>query len=54
MEIVAEKPTIKIGINDFQASGLTCLNMALMLPEMMVSGEELREEENENELLEEV
>lgn len=54
MEIVADKSNIRIGICNFQASGLTCLNMALMLLGMMVSSEELREEENKNELLEEV
>lgn len=52
MEIVANKPTIRIGIFDFQASGLTCLKMALMLLGTMVLGEKLRAEENENELLE--
>lgn len=54
MEIVANKPTIGIGIYDFQASGLTFIKMALMLLGTMVPSEELREEENNNELLEEV
>ena len=54
MEIIGDKTTIGIGICDFQVSGLTCLNMALMLLGTMVPNEELREEENENELLEEV
>ena len=54
MDIIADKLTIEIGIYDFHASGLTCLKMALMLLRMMVPDEELREEENENELLEEV
>ena len=54
MDIVADELTIGIGISDFQESGLTFLKMALMLLGMMVLGEELREEENENELLEEV
>ena len=54
MEIIADKPTIGIRIYDFQASSLTGLKMALMLFGIMVPGEELREEENENELLEEV
>lgn len=53
-EDCSDKPTIKIGIYDFQASGLTCLKMALMLLGMMVPSEGLREEENKNELLEEV
>ena len=51
MEIIAEKLTIRIDIYDFQASGLTCLKMALMLFGMMVPIEELREDEKENELL---
>ena len=54
MEIIAETPTIEIRIYKFQESGLTCLNMASMLLGMMVPSEELREHENENELLDEV
>ena len=54
MEIVAEKLTIRIRICDFNASDLTCLKIALMLLGTMVPGEELREEENKNELLEEI
>ena len=54
MEIVADKKTTGIGIYDFQASGLTSLKMALLLLGTMVPGEGLREEENNNELLEEV
>ena len=49
-----EKPTIGFGIYNFHASGLSCLKMTLMLLGTMVPGEELREEENENELLGEV
>ena len=54
VEIVVDKLTIGIKICDFQKSGLTCINMALMLLGSMVPGEELREEENKNALLEEV
>ena len=54
VEIAVEKLTIGIEICDFQASGLTCLKMALILLGTMVLSEELMEEENENELLEEV
>ena len=54
MEIIAKKPTIRIDIYDFQESGLTYLKIALILLGMVVPGEELRGEENENELLEEV
>lgn len=54
VEIIVDKLTIRIGIYNFQESGLTCPKMALMLHGMMVLGEELREEENKNELLEEV
>ena len=50
-DIIVEKLTIGIEIYNFQESGLTCLKMALMLLGMMVPGEELREEENTNELL---
>lgn len=53
VEIIANKQTMRIEICDFFAGGLTCLNMELMLLRMMVLGEELREEENEKELLEE-
>ena len=54
LEIVADKSTVGIRICEFQVGGLTHLKIALMLLGMMVLGEELREEENENELLEEV
>ena len=37
-----DKPTIRIGTCDFQASGITCLKMALMLLGMMVLGVELK------------
>ena len=40
MEIIAEKTTIRIRMGEFQASGLTCLNMALILLGAMVLGEE--------------
>ena len=49
-----DKLTIAVRIYDFQASGLTFLKMALMLLQMMVHVEELREEKNKNELVEEV
>jgi len=54
VEIIAEKPTIRIKIYDFQASGLTYVKMALMLLGTMVRGGELREVENGNEILKEV
>lgn len=54
VEIIVEKLTIGIKIYEFEASGLNCLKMALILLGMMVPHEELREDENENELLEEV
>lgn len=54
LDIVAKKMAIRTEIYDFQASGLTCLKIALMLLGTMVPGEELWEEKNENELLEEV
>jgi len=46
-----DKLTIKIGICDSQASGLTYLNMTLMLLATMLPGEELGEE---NELIDEI
>lgn len=40
MEIEVDKPTIGIGIYEFQERGLTCLNMASTLLGMMVPSEE--------------
>ena len=54
VEIIKDKLIIEIGVCNFQSSGFTCLKMSLMLLGTMVPGEELREEGNENELLEEV
>lgn len=54
VEIVVEKMTIRIGIYNIHISGHTFLKMTLMLLGMIVLFEELREEENKNELLEEV
>ena len=54
VEIIVDKPAIDIRIYYFQVGGFTHLKMALMLLWMMVPGKEVREEENESELLEEV
>jgi len=42
VEIIADKSSIRIRINDFQLVGLTRLNMALMLLRRMVPSAELR------------
>lgn len=54
MYILVDKPTIIKWIEYFHVGDLTCRKMALMLLGRMVPSEELREDENENELLEKV